>query len=138
MKQEQVIAAVERFYEAVTVRGRRSDLREATRGLLEALMATAQAQVTDAALLLLQRLDDHERRLGEVERRAETADRLAVGASKRASEVARISDARIDHLLEEQIDPAQVNELIGVLYAQATRTADHEQRITAIEQRHVG
>jgi hypothetical protein len=145
MTQEQVIAAVERFYGAVTQRGGRADLRDATRGLLEALTAAAQEQVTGAALLLLQRLDDHERRLGGVERQAETADRLAAGASLRATEVARISDARIDQLRAEQLDPERIVELLSVVYGLGGRLpaleqsiSDHEQRITAIEQRHVG
>ncbi len=138
MKQDQVIAAVERFYAAVTQKGKRADLREATRGLLEALTTAAQGQVTDAALLLLERLDDHERRLVTAERRIENADHLAIGASKRASEVARQTDAQIDRLREEQADPAQLNELIRILYQQVTRTSDHEQRITTIEQRHDG
>ena len=135
MTQEQVIAAVERFYQAVTQRGRRGDLREATRGLLEALTAAAQEQVTQAALLLLQRLDNHERRLGSVERQAETADRLAEGALKRASEVAGISDARIDRLFAEQFDPEKVRAALEEIYRMGVRLSALEHRMTTLEQR---
>lgn len=145
MRQEEVVAAVEAFYGAVTQRGRRAELREATRGLLEALTAAAQAQVTQAALILLERLDDHERRLSIAEHRAETADKLAEGASRRADAVARQTDAQLDQLREDQIDPERVEELFRAVYGLGGRIpaleqsiSDHEQRITAIEQRHVG
>jgi len=137
MTQEQVIAAVERFYGAVTQKGHR-DLRDATRGLLEALTAAAQEQVTQAALLLLQRLDDHERRLGSAERQAETADRLAEGALRRASEVAGISDARIDRLFAEQFDPEKVRASLEEIYRMGVRLSALEHRMTTLEQERGG
>ncbi len=135
MKQEQITAAVERFFEAVTKKARRADLYEATRGLLEALTAAAQEQVTQAALILLERLDDHERRLSIAQRRIEAAERAAEGASRRADQVAHLSDARIDRLYTEQLDPKRQEELLIAVYRLGVQIPAIQEELSALRQR---
>lgn len=75
MNQEQMTVAVERFHRAVTVRPHRDELLAATRGLLEALAATAQQLVTQAVAVLIERQDEQAQRLDELERRQELLQR---------------------------------------------------------------
>jgi hypothetical protein len=86
MNQEQMTAAVERFHRAVTVRPHRDELLAATRGLLEALAATAQQLVTQAVAVLIERQDEQARRLDELERRQELLQREIAALNVRADE----------------------------------------------------
>ena len=127
---ESFVGVVDRFSAAVggllpgaTVEAL-AQLHSATGDLLMAVSHNATVMAAGVLTPLLGRLTELERRIDQVRRHSDGVQRTA--------------DARIDHLIEEQIDPAQLRELIALLYGQATQVSDHERRITALEQQLAG
>lgn len=96
-------------------------LHTATGDLLMAVSHNATVMAAGVLSPLMTRLTELERRIERVR--------------QYSSEVQRTADARIDRLIEEQLDSAQIRELIAL---EATRVSDHERRIIALEQRMAG
>ena len=103
-------------------------LARATGNLLMAVSHNATVMAAGVIVPLVERQE-------RLTARIDTLDRRVNGVRQHAADVGQRTDSQIDQLRAEQLEPGQRDELIGVLYQQVTRTTDHEQRITALEQR---